>query len=134
MYRQKLSFNWPLIQFTEFWHCKLIQTYRGDTGHLQQIQTTCYLLYVLKWTPIFNLLSIRSIIPEHNVRTSYRTESCFIFNKLTKINIKSGGDAGKQSHHHNGDQAARRPHMMCLTCGRRPLCVEVRGDPDERIW
>ena len=25
----------------------------------------------------------------------------------------------KQGHHHNGDQAARRPHVMCSICGRR---------------
>ena len=25
----------------------------------------------------------------------------------------------KQGHHHNGDQAAGRPHMMCSICGRR---------------
>ena len=31
----------------------------------------------------------------HCVDTSFRTESCFILNKLTKIIIKSGGDAGK---------------------------------------
>ena len=24
-----------------------------------------------------------------------------------------------QGHHHNGDQAVRRPHMMCSICGRR---------------
>ena len=32
----------------------------------------------------------------------------------------------KQGHHHNGDQAVRRPHMMCSICGRRfttPLTV-----------
>ena len=25
----------------------------------------------------------------------------------------------EQGHHHNGDQAARRPRMMCSICGRR---------------
>ena len=24
----------------------------------------------------------------------------------------------QQGHHHNGDQAARRPHMLCSICGR----------------
>ena len=24
-----------------------------------------------------------------------------------------------QGHHHNGDQAARRPNVMCSICGRR---------------
>ena len=28
----------------------------------------------------------------------------------------------QQGHHHNGDQAARRPHMMCSICGRRFGC------------
>ena len=48
-------------------------------------------------TPIFDLPSIRSTIPVHYdyAGTSFRTESCVILNKLTKINIKSGGDAGK---------------------------------------
>ena len=38
-----------------------------------------------------------------------------------------------QGHHRNGNQAARRPHMMCSICGRRlttPL-FGVRGDRDE---
>ena len=41
----------------------------------------------------------------------------------------------KQGHYHNGDQAARRPHMMCSICGRRfttPL-FGVSGDWDELI-
>ena len=42
-------------------------------------------------------------------------------------------DKVAQGHRHNGDQAARRPHMMRLICGRRftsPL-FGVRGDRDE---
>ena len=41
----------------------------------------------------------------------------------------------KQRHHHNGDQAVRRPHMMCSICVRRfttPL-FGVRWDRDELI-
>ena len=50
-------------------------------------------------TPIFNLISIRSTIPVHYAQTSrnhLRTESCFILNNLTKVNIKSYGDARKE--------------------------------------
>ena len=36
-------------------------------------------------TPIFSLLSIRSAIPSHYVGTRFRTESCFILNKLSEI-------------------------------------------------
>ena len=43
----------------------------------------------------FNLPSVRSTIPIHSVGTSFRTESCFILNKFTKINVQSWGDAGK---------------------------------------
>ena len=41
----------------------------------------------------------------------------------------------KQGHHHNGDQAARRPHMMYSICGRRftTTLFGVRGDLDELI-
>ena len=42
---------------------------------------------------------------------------------------------GKQGHHHDGDQAARRPDMMCSISGRpftTPL-FGVRGDWDQLI-
>ena len=41
----------------------------------------------------------------------------------------------RQGHHHNGDQAARRFHIMCAICGRRfttPL-FGVLGNWDELI-
>ena len=42
---------------------------------------------------------------------------------------------GKQGHHHNGYQAARRPHVMCSIYGRRftTTLFGVRGDRDELI-
>ena len=46
-------------------------------------------------TQIFNLPSVHFTIPVHYVGTSFRTESWFISNKLTKINIKSCDNAGK---------------------------------------
>ena len=46
--------------------------------------------------------------------------------KPTYCNIKL-----QQAHHHNGDQAARRPRMTCSIFGRRfttpPFAFEVRG-------
>ena len=41
----------------------------------------------------------------------------------------------KQGHHHKGDQAARRPHMMCSIFGRRftTILFGIRGDRDELI-
>ena len=41
----------------------------------------------------------------------------------------------KHGHHHNGNQAARRPRMMCSICGRQcttPLFA-VRGDWNESV-
>ena len=41
----------------------------------------------------------------------------------------------KQGHHHNGGQAARRPDMVCIICGRRftnPL-FGTREDRDDLI-
>ena len=41
----------------------------------------------------------------------------------------------KQGHHHNGDQAARRPNMMCSICVRRstPPLFGVRADRADLI-
>ena len=36
-------------------------------------------------------------------------------------------DISKQGHHHNGDQAARRPRMMCSICGRRFATTQFGG-------
>ena len=46
-------------------------------------------------TPILNLSATRSKIPVHYVGTSFRSEICFILNRLTQIIIKSRGDADK---------------------------------------
>ena len=35
------------------------------------------------------------------------------------ISIRNFGRLREQGHHHNGDRAARRPHMMCSICVRR---------------
>ena len=63
------------------------------------VDTTNALLIKLfkgQLTLIFNLPSIPSTIPAHYVDTTFRTESCFIFNKLTtKIDIKSFDEVGK---------------------------------------
>ena len=49
----------------------------------------------LQLTPVLNLPSLRSTKPVRYVDTILRIESCLILNKLTKINIESGGDAAK---------------------------------------
>ena len=50
-------------------------------------------LNVKQVTPILNLLSIRTLSTLCGYQ--FRTISCFLLKKLTKINTKSGGDAGK---------------------------------------
>ena len=40
----------------------------------------------------------------------------------------------KQGHHHNGDQAARRPNMMCSICGRRFGCNFKGRLFDPPVW
>ena len=46
-------------------------------------------------TPSFNVPSGRSTILMLYMGTGFRTSSCFILNKFTKINIKPCGDDGK---------------------------------------
>ena len=56
-------------------------------------------------------------------------------NDLVKLSRWSGFKLGKQGHNHNGDLAARGPHMMRSIFGRQfttPL-FWVRGDRDELI-
>ena len=47
-----------------------------------------------------------------------------------KLRIDKFGDNVEQGHHHNGDHAARRPHMMRSICVRRfttPLFGDTYG-------
>ena len=56
----------------------------GNLGDLAHVRMT--LGFVKRQlTPIFNLPSACSTIPVHYVGTSFRTQSCSILNKLTKI-------------------------------------------------
>ena len=54
---------------------------------------------------------------------------------LVRLAVAETTTQGRQGHHHSGDQAARRPHMISSICGRRftPLCMGVLGDRDELI-
>ena len=59
----------------------------------------------------------------------------FVRKDQTGASILSRDKQMEQGHHHNGGQAARRPQMMCSTCGRRFATRRfgVRGGLDELI-
>ena len=77
---------------------------------------------------ILNLLSIPFIISVHYVGISFKVEVAWL---ISQIN---------QCHHHNGDQAARQPEILCLICihsfgGFCESCMTVRGinaEPDKK--
>ena len=54
---------------------------------------------------------------------------------LTIVVMTLSESIAKQGHHHNGDQVARRPHMMCSIYGRRFATPQfgVRGVGDGLI-
>ena len=45
----------------------------------------------------------------------------------TELEVRSVCSLTRQGHHHNGDQAARRTHMMCSICVRRSTTISVWG-------
>ena len=62
-----------------------------------------------------------------------RTVACHAKERSQRLRELGHGDtrlwAKKQGHHHNCDQAARRPHMVCPICGRivtTPLFLGTR--------
>ena len=56
------------------------------------------------------------------LRTSPICTTCSLNNTAIKNKDKVPLSIRIQGHHHNGDQAARRPHMMRSLCGRRFGC------------
>ena len=90
--RHSKAFSWPTSSDTRYvLHKERSRWSSLATGHLEDLSAEDLLKGQL--TPNVNLPYVRSTIPVHYVCTGFTTESCFIFSKLTKINIKSGGDA-----------------------------------------
>ena len=61
------------------------------------------------------LMRSRSIIPRNTFLQCYET---IAFGAVIVIVSEYDGQV-KQGHHHNGDEAAKRPHIMWSICGRR---------------